>query len=66
MKIVKNKEENKEKLKKYLVKFNNGSKLLLKDKKRFISMTIVELFSLTSLYLVPLALFCGIGFYEII
>lgn len=65
MKIVKNKEENKEKLKKYLVKFNNGSKLLLKDKKRFISMTIVELFSLTSLYLVPLALFCGIGFYEI-
>ncbi len=65
LKIIKNQEKLKENLKKYLTKFNNGSKILLQNKKRFFSMILIQFFSLISLYLVPLALFCGIGFYEI-
>lgn len=65
LKIIKQKEKKKENIQKYLIKFNNGSKLLLQDKKRFFSMILVQFFSLISLYLIPLALFCGIGFYKI-
>lgn len=61
IKIIRKKEKVKEDFHSYLKEFNMGSKMLLKDKKRFIILIIMHLISLTCLYLVPLCLFLGIG-----
>lgn len=65
IKLLPKAEEKKENVRKYLVKFNNGSKLLLKDKTRFFKMILFQLFSLICLYLVPLALCYGTGHYNV-
>ena len=39
--------------------------MLFKDKFSFFIMILLEFFALISLYLVPFALFCGIGIYSI-
>lgn len=65
IKIIKNSEKIKEKINNYLNEFNNGTKILLKNKIKFLVMIIISFFGLISLYLVPLALFYGIGNYSI-
>lgn len=65
MKIVKNKEKALENVDKYLIEFNEGSKILYKNKLNFMVMIMLQFFSLISLYLIPLALFYGIGVYTI-
>lgn len=65
IKIIKEPVKIKEKVNKYLIKFNNGSKLLLKDKKKFFHMIFLQLFSLICLYLIPLSLFYGINEFHI-
>lgn len=64
-KLIHNPDKKKENIHKYLVKFNNGSRLLLKDRVRFFTMIGFQLFSLICLYLVPLALCYGIGYNNI-
>lgn len=65
LKLVKNKEEIKEKFDNYLKEFNNGSKILFKDKTKFLCMIMLQFFSLLSLYLVPFALFAGSNISEV-
>ena len=65
LRLVRNKETLKEKFHNYLLDFNKGSEMLFKDKFSFFIMILLEFFALISLYLVPFALFCGIGIYSI-
>lgn len=65
IKLLPNPDKKKENVHKYLVKFNNGSKLLLKDKVRFFTMIGVQFLSLICLYLIPLALCYGTGYNHI-
>lgn len=57
--LVKNKEEKLKKMIKYLSEFNDGGKILLKDKKKFIIMLLIELLALISLYIIPYFLIKG-------
>ena len=65
IKIIKNKNEIKEKIDNYFKEFNDGAKTLFTDVKRFIKMILVQFVSLISLYIVPVALFYGLGIYDI-
>lgn len=61
IKIIKNPDKLKQKFHNYLIEFNNGSKILFEDKKYFIFLILVQLISLISLYLIPIALLYGVG-----
>ena len=61
IKIVKDADLLKDKFHNYLKDFNSGSKLLFKNKKKFLILVLTQLISLISLYLVPLSLFIGVG-----
>ena len=53
LKIIKNKEEKIIQFEKYLSDFNEGAKILLKDKKKFVLLILLQLLSLSMLYIVP-------------
>lgn len=61
LKIIKNKEDLINKFEKYLLDFNVGSKILLKNKKKFILLIILQLLSLIILYSIPYFIIKGIG-----
>ena len=61
LKIIKNKEEKVKKFEKYLSDFNEGSKILLKDKRKFLILVLLQLLSLSLLYLVPYFIIKGVG-----
>lgn len=63
-KIVKNKENTLEKFHNYLEEFHEGATILLKDKKTFIKMIMLQLLSLSIFYLIPLILLYGMGDYS--
>ena len=65
IKIIKNKDQVKEKIDNYLKEFNDGAKTLFKNWKRFISMILVQFVSLLCLYVIPVALFYGLGIYNV-
>lgn len=55
-KIIKSKEEKENDINKYLSDFNNGAKLLLKNKREFLISILFHFFGLICLYLIPLFL----------
>ena len=61
LKIIKNKEEKITQFEKYLSDFNEGAKILLKDKKKFILLILLQLLSLSLLYIVPYFIIKGVG-----
>lgn len=61
IKIIKDKEKTKEKFHGYLKDFNNGSKLLYKNKTKFLILTISQFLALSFFYLVPFCILMGIG-----
>ena len=61
LKIVKNKEEKLKKFENYLSDFNKGAKILLKDKRKFLILVLLQLLSLSLLYLVPYFIIKGVG-----
>lgn len=61
IKIIKNKDEIKEKMDNYLKEFNSGAKTLFRNWKRFLSMILTQFVSLLCLYVIPVALFYGLG-----
>lgn len=61
LKIIKNKEEKINKFEKYLSDFNNGAKILLKNKKKFIILLMLQLLSLILLYSVPYFIIKGMN-----
>lgn len=61
LKIIKNKEEKINQFEKYLSDFNDGAKILLKNKKKFIMLILLQLLSLSLLYLVPYFIIKGVG-----
>ena len=61
LKIIKNKEEKINQFEKYLSDFNDGAKILLKNKKKFIMLILLQLLSLCLLYLVPYFIIKGVG-----
>ena len=61
LKIIKNKEEKINQFEKYLSDFNDGAKILLKNKKKFIMLILLQLLSLSLLYLVPYFIVKGVG-----
>ncbi|MBP3766005.1 MAG: flippase-like domain-containing protein [Bacilli bacterium] len=61
LKLIKNPQQKKEKLKVYLTDFNKGSELLFKNKQKMLLLIIYHLVSLLLLYLIPYALFMGVG-----
>lgn len=63
-KIVKNKENTLEKFHNYLEEFHEGATILLKDKKIFIKMIMLQFLSLSIFYLIPLILLYGMGDYS--
>lgn len=63
-KIVKNKENTLEKFHNYLEEFHEGATILLKDKKTFIKMIMLQFLSLSIFYLIPLILLYGMGDYS--
>ncbi len=63
IRIVKNKEKTIEKFEKYISDFNEGAKMLIKDKANFINMILCNFLALLSLYLIPLILLYGAGDY---
>ena len=61
LKLIKNPQQKKEKLKVYLTDFNKGTELLFKNKQKMLLLIIYHLVSLLLLYLIPYALFMGVG-----
>lgn len=61
LKIIKNKEAKKNSLDKYLYDFHIGAMTLLKNKKSFILLIIIQFISLVFLYLVPYTLIKGVN-----
>lgn len=61
LKLVKNKEKTINKFKKYLNEFNDGAKVLMKDKKSFFIMILYNFIALITFYLIPLVLLYGTG-----
>ena len=61
IKVLKKPEEKKEHFHNYLKEFNMASKLLFKDKIKFLFLILCQFMSLICLYLIPLVLFLGIG-----
>lgn len=63
LRIIKDDEKLLKKFNKYINELYDGTKMLLKDKKSFISMIVMNFVGLISLYLVPLALLYSTGDY---
>lgn len=63
IKIIKNREEQQEKFNTYINELYDGTKLLLKNKKEFLIMILVNFIGLVCFYLVPLAILYGTGDY---
>lgn len=63
LKIIKNKEETSEKLNKSVDQFQQGTYLLLKDKKLLILAVFYQLLGLISFYSIPITLLFGMGDY---
>lgn len=64
MHLIKDKDAKLQKADQYLSEFHTGAKILLQDKKKFISLILIQLLSLICLYLVPLFLLYAIGSYS--
>ena len=62
-KVVKDTDATIQKFQKYLEEFHEGATMLLKDKKNFICMILLQLVALSILYLIPLILLYGMGDY---
>lgn len=62
IKLIKNKDEKKQKFEQYLTDFNAGAKILLKNKAKFLLMILIEFLALVLLYAVPFVLIKGMGF----
>lgn len=62
-KVVKDTDSTIQKFQKYLEEFHEGATILLKDKKNFICMILLQLVALSTLYLIPLMLLYGMGDY---
>ena len=60
MKIIKNKEETKQKIEKYLLDFDEGARILLKNKWKFLYLVFIEFLALLLLYLIPYFLIKGV------
>lgn len=63
LRIVKNKEQKQQEFEEYINRFHAGAKLLMQDKKQFISSILYNLVALICLYLIPLALLFAMGDY---
>lgn len=61
VKLVKDKEKTIQKFERYLTDFNEGAKILVKDKKSFLFMIFCNFVALLFFYLIPLILLYGIG-----
>ena len=61
IRIVKDKERTIQKFNQYLIDFNEGAKILVKDKKNFCFMIFCNFVALLLFYLIPLVLLYGIG-----
>lgn len=61
LRIVKNKQEKKEKIEAYLNDFHIGASILLKNKGEFFGCILLQLLSLVAQYLIPFALIMGAG-----
>lgn len=61
IKIVRDKEKTITKFNQYLIDFNEGAKILVKDKKNFCFMILCNFIALLLFYLIPLVLLYGIG-----
>ena len=64
LKLVKNKQQLLTKLNKTIEDFTNNSKILLKDKKRFIKLIGINCIALFCLYIVPLTVLFSLGDYS--
>lgn len=63
MKLIKNPEEKKKEWDAYINRFHKGAKVLIEDKKYFISAVMRNILALMCLYIVPLAIVYGMGDY---
>ena len=61
LKIIKNKDEIEKKLNDYLTKFHNNALKLKKNKKQVVLNVFINIIGLVSLYMVPYAVFKGMG-----
>lgn len=61
LKLIKDKEMKKQNFEKYLSDFNEGAKILFKNKLKFILLVLIELLALILLYAVPYFLIIGVG-----
>ena len=61
IKVIKKKELIQEKVEKYLSDFDEGARILLQNKKRFIYLIFIELLALILLYFIPYLLIKGVG-----
>lgn len=61
VKLVKDKEKTIQKFERYLIDFNEGAKILVKDKKNFLFLILCNFIALLFFYLIPLVLLYGIG-----
>ena len=61
MKILKNSQEAKQKIENYLSDFDEGARVLLKNKGKFLYLVLIELLALILLYLTPYFLIKGVG-----
>lgn len=61
LRIIKNKEEKLQKWDKSVTEFNEASKRLLKSKKRFIGLILINTIAIISLYLTPLVILFSLG-----
>lgn len=64
IKMIKNKETTQKKVEKYLSDFDEGARVLLQNKKRFIYLVFLELLALLLLYFIPYLLIKGVGIQE--
>lgn len=63
IRIVKDKDKTLNNFQKYLDDFHEGAEILLRNKKNFFKMIVLQLFALSCLYLIPLTLLYGTGDY---
>ena len=61
LKILKNKQERKEKIEAYLNDFHQGATILLKNKAEFFGCVVLQLLALIAEYMIPFALIIGSG-----
>ena len=64
IRIVKNKQQLLNKLNKTIEDFNNNSRILLKDKTRFVKLIVINCIALFCLYIVPLTVLFSFGNYD--